>query len=138
MQISEEIRLILINWHQKIMILSEKGSRLQKSVYSIYKFHLCGRKTYVFNMCIKNTERALAGVAYWIERQPVNQRVIGLIPSQGTCVGCRPGLQWGACEKQPHIDVSLPFSPSIAPSPKIKKKNFIKKKKGKSALELGP
>ena len=116
MQISEEIRLILINWHQKIMILSEKGSRLQKSVYSIYKFHLCGRKTYVFNMCIKNTERALAGVAYWIERQPVNQRVIGLIPSPGTGLGCRPGPQLGTCERQLIDSIFLSLSFSL-PSP---------------------
>ena len=34
---------------------------------------------------------ALAGVAQWIERGPVNQRIAGLIPSQGTCLGCRPG-----------------------------------------------
>ena len=27
---------------------------------------------------------ALAGVAQWIERQPVNQMIIGSIPSQGT------------------------------------------------------
>ena len=36
---------------------------------------------------------ALADVAQWIEHQPVNQRVAGLIPSQGICLGCRPGPQ---------------------------------------------
>ena len=36
---------------------------------------------------------ALAGVAQWIECQPMNQRVTGSIPSQGTCLGCRPGPQ---------------------------------------------
>ena len=61
---------------------------------------------------------ALAGVAQWIERQPANQRVTGWIPSQGTCLGCRPGSWQGAHEKQPHIDVSLllflpPFSLSL-------------------------
>ena len=30
---------------------------------------------------------AVAGVAQWIECQPVNQRVIGLIPSQDTGLG---------------------------------------------------
>ena len=30
---------------------------------------------------------AWAGVAQWIECQPVNQKVAGLIPSQGTCLG---------------------------------------------------
>ena len=52
---------------------------------------------------------ALAGEAQWIECQPVNQKVAGLIPSQGICLGCRPGPQLVACERQPHIDVSLPF-----------------------------
>ena len=50
---------------------------------------------------------ALAGVAQWIERQTVKQRVAGSIPSQGTFLGCGPGLQSGACERQPHINVSL-------------------------------
>ena len=36
---------------------------------------------------------ALAGVAQWIEYRPMNQRVSGLIPSQGTCLGCWPGPQ---------------------------------------------
>ena len=57
---------------------------------------------------------ALAGVAQWIEHQPVNQRVAGGIPSQGTCLGCGPGPQEGAHKRQPHIDVSLPLSfPSL-------------------------
>ena len=45
---------------------------------------------------------ALAGVAQWIEQQPVTEISI---PSQGTCLGCGPGPQL-ACERQP-IDVSL-------------------------------
>ena len=50
---------------------------------------------------------ALAGVAQWIEHQPANQRVAGSIPHQGIYLGCRPGPQWGACKRQPYIDVSL-------------------------------
>ena len=38
--------------------------------------------------------------------QPANQKVTGLIPGLGTCLGCRPGAQVGACERQ-LIDVSL-------------------------------
>ena len=34
---------------------------------------------------------ALAGVAQWIESQPEKQRVAGWMPSQGTCLGFRPG-----------------------------------------------
>ena len=52
---------------------------------------------------------AVAGVAQWIECWPVNQRVSDSIPSQGTCLGCRPGPQKGARRKQPHVDVSLPL-----------------------------
>ena len=52
---------------------------------------------------------SLAGVVQWIERGPSNQRVTSLIPSQGTFLVCRPGPQRGVCERQPHIDVSLPL-----------------------------
>ena len=51
---------------------------------------------------------ALAGVAQWIEHQPVNQKVTSLIPGQGTCLGCRSGLQLQTCKRQ-LIDVSLPL-----------------------------
>ena len=46
----------------------------------------------------KNRKKSLAraGVAQWIECQPENQRAAGLIPSQGTCLGCGPGPQLGA------------------------------------------
>ena len=42
---------------------------------------------------------ALAGAAQWIECWPMNQRVAGSIPSQGTCLCCGPGPQYGACER---------------------------------------
>ena len=41
----------------------------------------------------ENEIKALAGVAQSIEHRPGNQRVVGLIPSQGTCLGCCPGPQ---------------------------------------------
>ena len=41
----------------------------------------------------KNKAIALADVAQWIECQIVNQRVVGLIPSLGTYLGCGPGPQ---------------------------------------------
>ena len=40
----------------------------------------------------KNFTVALAGLAQWTEHGPVNQTVAGLIPSQGTCLSCGPGL----------------------------------------------
>ena len=66
---------------------------------------------------------ALAGVTQWIECRPANHRVAGLIPSQSTCLGCRPGPWLGVCERQP-VDVSLThqcFSPSLPISLKINK-----------------
>ena len=63
------------------------------------------------NKCHKTLETALAGVAQWTERWPANQRVAGSIPipSQVTCLDCRPKSPVGAYERQPHIDVSLPL-----------------------------
>ena len=61
----------------------------------------------------KKGQSALASVALWIEHQPSNQRVAGLIPSQGTYLssqGCGPGPQCTVYEKQPCMDVSLPSS----------------------------
>ena len=40
-----------------------------------------------------NLKLALAGVAQWIEHWTAKQRVASSIPSQGTCLGCRPGPQ---------------------------------------------
>ena len=73
---------------------------------------------------MEKTLSALAGVAQWVERWHVNQRVAGSIPSQGTFLGCGPGSQLGAHETQPHIDVSLlPF-----PSLKTNKQNLKEKR----------
>ena len=44
---------------------------------------------------IKKYISAMAGVAQWIEHQPANQRVTGLISSQGTCLGCGKVPGWG-------------------------------------------
>ena len=49
-----------------------------------------------------------AGVAQWTELRPMNQRVVHLITSQDTCLGCRPGPQERVRDRQPHIDISLP------------------------------
>ena len=59
---------------------------------------------------IEESPILLAGVAQWIEHRPVNQRVTGSFPSQGTCLGCGPR------KRQPHTDVSLPLFLSFFPS----------------------
>ena len=66
---------------------------------------------------LKHSLVALAGVTQWTECRPANQRVAGPIPSQGTGLGCGPGPQLEACERQ-LINVSLTyqcFSPSLSP-----------------------
>ena len=61
-------------------------------------------------------------MAQWIEQTKGSR---GLIPSEGTCLCFGPYPQQGACERQPHIDVSL--SPSL---PLSKNKNPLKKNHG--------
>ena len=63
----------------------------------------------------------MAGVAQWIEHWPANQRVTVRFPVRAHAWVCRPSLQWGALERQPHIDVSLSLSPSLPLSLKINK-----------------
>ena len=60
-------------------------------------------------LLLKILNTALAGVAQWSEHRPVNQRVTGSTPSQGTCLGCETGPQLEAHERQPHIDISPPL-----------------------------
>ena len=77
-------------------------------------FQLCKNKLGVKQVgVIRKCFLALDGVAQWIECQPENHRVADSIPSQGTCLGCGPGPQWGARERQPPVDVSLPLFPSL-------------------------
>ena len=59
----------------------------------------------------KEKEKALPGVAQWIECRPGNQWVGGSIPSKRTCLGCGIGSQLGVRERQAHIDVCLPLLP---------------------------
>ena len=70
---------------------------------------------------LKSVNGALAGVVQWIEHWPANQRLSSSIPSQGTCLGCRPGPQWRMHERQPQIDVSLPLFLPPFPSLKVNK-----------------
>ena len=80
-----------------------------------------GKGVWKYIKHIENLFSALAGVAQWIEHWPVKQKAAGSIPSEGTCLGCRPGPQWWVHERQPHIDVSLPLFLPPTPSLKINK-----------------
>ena len=69
-------------------------------------------------------EWALAGVGQRIEHGPVNQRVAGLIPTQGTCLGCGPGPRWEGMWK---TTTHWCFSPSLSPTPPLSLKIKINK-----------
>ena len=75
--------------------------------------HLFSLEKTVSKLSQKNEELALAGVAQWIGHWSVNWAVTGLIPGQGTWLGCRPGPQLGVYERQPVVvslaHVSLPL-----------------------------
>ena len=45
------------------------------------------------NSLMLKMKGAPAGMAQWIEHRPANQGIEGSIRSQGTCLGCGPGLQ---------------------------------------------
>ena len=73
---------------------------------------------------------ALAGVAQWIERRPANQSVAGLIPSQGTWLGCGArSPAGGVWEATTHWCFSPSLSPFFPFSLKINKYYLYKKKK---------
>ena len=57
-------------------------------------------------MRIEKEKAAMAGVAQWIERWPVNRMVTGSIPSQDTYLGFGPGPWLEVCKRQ-LINVSL-------------------------------
>ena len=67
---------------------------------------------------MKRVVKALTCVAQLVGHHPAKQKVMGLIPDQGTCLGLR-FCPWSCAYKMPqinvsHIDVSLPlFLPPI-------------------------
>ena len=75
----------------------------------------------VWEIRVRKKKIILAAVDQWIECWLVNQRVASLVPSEGTYLGCAPGPPWGACERQPSIDVFLPLCLSLPLSLKMNK-----------------
>ena len=88
-------------------VLSVQGSVEIGREDNIHGFVL-SRLAKSIRIYVRNGE-ALAGVAQWIECRPVKQRFASSVPSQAMCLGYRPGPLWGACGRQPHVDVSLPL-----------------------------
>ena len=72
------------------------------------------KKSKEFPQNIKNRTIALAGVAQWIECWPMNQRVTGSIPRQGTCLCCG-SVPSGRHVRSNHTLRFLSFSFSLPP-----------------------
>nr|KAF6462373.1 hypothetical protein HJG59_011394 [Molossus molossus] len=69
----------------------------------------------------KNEQKRPAGVAQWLSVDPA--------PGQGTCPGCGPDPQWGACRRRPVDILSHPcFFPSVSLSLPLSKINKERKK----------
>ena len=66
-----------------------KFKKKGKHIKQVQRQGTCANK----DVCFKNKVPTRAVVAQWTERRPVNLRVAGLIPSQGTCLGYGPGPQ---------------------------------------------
>ena len=59
-------------------------------------WHIIFYYTYLdISRYLKNLRAALAGVGQWVGPCPTKQKVAGLIPGQGTCLGCGPGPHLG-------------------------------------------
>ena len=84
--------------------------KIQYLVSVTVTWNLNERKRTMAFIAFRRVGSALAGVAQWFECWPAKQEVASLIPRQGTCLGCRPGPQLEACERQPHIDRSPSMS----------------------------
>ena len=80
-----------IYWFIKYFQLKEVVRQFLNSCFFCNECY-CGAAT-LKSLLLKRSP-ALTGMAQWTECWPVNQRVTGSIPSQDTCVGCGPGLQW--------------------------------------------
>ena len=74
----------------------------------------------------------LTSVAHFVGHHPTKRKVMGSIPDQGMCLGCRFSLKLGAYERK-LSDVSLSHQclfPFLSPSlPSLKKINEILKRK---------
>ena len=110
----------IICWHIIYFVLIRLESHKQELGY--------------YKGSIKNHKSILTCVAQLVEHCPTKQKVPGSIPSQSTCLGCRPVPIWGVCARGNQIDVSLTHwcffpsaSPSLALSLKINKQNIFEK-----------
>ena len=101
----------------------------------LQKLHAQAQCKYQYNFQKRYDTSDQAGVAQWIEHWPVNKRVAGLIPSQGTCLVAGQVPKRGRARgNHTLMFLSLSFSlPSSLSKNKINK--ILKKKKKKLSIK---
>ena len=88
-----------ISKNYNVYIINYYISVIRATCINIVKYQKCMRKRKsdnTYSMIKKKKNKVQPGWCSsvdWV--QVVNQRVASSIPSQGTCLGCRPGPQWG-------------------------------------------
>ena len=79
-------------------------------------------QAFIINFCLK-PHLALDAMASWLGASLWTNGLPFWIPGRAHAwVAARSGPQWGTCERQPHVYVSLPFFLSPFPLSKNKKK----------------
>ena len=104
---------------EAIKTLDEEGSRYVEIVFFFFFFKETCTRTFIAALFeIVTLKIIMSPWLVWLSGLSAGlwtKRLLGSNPSQGTCLGCRSGLQLGACEKQ-LINVSLThqcFSPIL-------------------------
>ena len=92
--------------HTRLVIFQRCGIMANFYVFFCCHFFILKNKLFV----------ALAAVAQWVGHQPAYQRVASSIPSQGTCLGCRPGQVLSGGGGTWEATTHCCFSPSLPPS----------------------
>ena len=101
-------------WFKMINIYVAHCFPFQSFVWSLYLPYVYTTLILLIKCNYQKINIALAGVAQWIEHQPVNQRVTSSIHSQGTCLGCRPGqVPSRGQARGNHTLMFLSLSPSL-------------------------
>ena len=83
----------LIEIKYNLQGINSMKPRIKAVIYNIRKQKTTNQNSKKKKRIKKKKMRAPAGMAQWIECWPVNQRLTGSIPSQGTYLGCGPGPQ---------------------------------------------